>query len=578
MELMMLRSGPAAIGLPRPNLRRLLSTPSFTDSLSFPTKSAAAYFHCPAMPSSSSSMKASATGSVASASGISKQEGALKEKDVVFVAGSTGKVGSRLVRELLKLGFRVRAGVRSSQRAGALVQCVVCSSPAEERLEIVECDLENQNTIRPAIANASIVMCCIGASEKEVFDITGPYRIDYKATSNLIQEAKNLKVDHFILLTSLGTGKTGFPAALLNLFWGVLCWKRKAEEELISIGLPYTIVRPGGMERPTDSFKETHNLVLAKEDTYFGGLVSNLQVAELMACMAKNRKLSYCKVVEVIAETTAPLLPMEQLLSTIPNQRPLPPEPQPQPQPQPEAQPQPVQVSKRVPQSPYTSYEDLKPPSSPMPSQPMAETKSTDSSSLDTKEPTQLSVPQSPYTSYEDLKPPSSPMPSQPMAETKSTDSSSLDTKEPTQLSVPEPEPEAGHKLEPEPDSVQVSKPSPQSPYTAYEDLKPPSSPTPPQPKSTALSSVPTQVSDGSTVPLSPFPTYEDLKPPSSPSPSVPNNGTPTSISASKSENSGLSPAEIEPDQIPEKSYPLSPYTMYEDLKPPTSPVPSVPK
>jgi hypothetical protein len=36
-------------------------------------------------------------------------------------------------------------------------------------------------------------------------------------------------------------------------------------------------VRPGGMERPTDYFKETHNLVLAKE-TYFGGLFSNLQV------------------------------------------------------------------------------------------------------------------------------------------------------------------------------------------------------------------------------------------------------------------------------------------------------------
>jgi hypothetical protein len=62
------------------------------------------------------------------------------------------------------------------------------SRPAEERLEIVECDLENQSTIRSAIASASIVMCCIGASEKEVLDITGPYRIDYKATSNLIQE------------------------------------------------------------------------------------------------------------------------------------------------------------------------------------------------------------------------------------------------------------------------------------------------------------------------------------------------------------------------------------------------------
>lgn len=46
-----------------------------------------------------------------------------------------------------------------------------------------------------------------------------------------------------------------------------------------------------------------------------------VQVAELMAFMAKNRKISYCKVVEVIAETTAPLLPMDELLSKIPSQR-----------------------------------------------------------------------------------------------------------------------------------------------------------------------------------------------------------------------------------------------------------------
>lgn len=40
-----------------------------------------------------------------------------------------------------------------------------------------------------------------------------------------------------------------------------------------------------------------------------------------MASMAKNRGLSYCKVVEVIAETTAPLKPMEELLKKIPSQR-----------------------------------------------------------------------------------------------------------------------------------------------------------------------------------------------------------------------------------------------------------------
>lgn len=43
-----------------------------------------------------------------------------------------------------------------------------------------------KDPIVPALGNASVVICCIGASEKEVFDITGPYRIDYLATKNLV--------------------------------------------------------------------------------------------------------------------------------------------------------------------------------------------------------------------------------------------------------------------------------------------------------------------------------------------------------------------------------------------------------
>ncbi|KAK8458737.1 hypothetical protein SEVIR_2G003700v4 [Setaria viridis] len=255
-----------------------------------------------------------------------------KEKDLVFVAGATGRVGSRAVRELIKLGFRVRAAVRNAERASSLVQSVqqlkldgnaaAAISPSE-KLEIVECDLEKQpqDGIVEAIGNASLVVCSIGASEKEILDVTGPYRIDYMATTKLVQAATAAQVEHFVLVTSLGTNRIGFPAFLLNLFWGVLLWKRRAEEALIASGIPYTIIRPGGMERPTDTFKETHNLVVAMEDTYVGGLVSNLQVAELIGCMANNRRAAYCKVVEVIAETTAPLLPMEQLLAAIPSKR-----------------------------------------------------------------------------------------------------------------------------------------------------------------------------------------------------------------------------------------------------------------
>lgn len=75
---------------------------------------------------------------------------------------------------------------------------MVCS-PAVEKLEIVQCDLEKKEQIGSALGNASVVLCCIGASEKQSFDISGPYRIDYLATKNLIEAGKR----HFQLVNSV---------------------------------------------------------------------------------------------------------------------------------------------------------------------------------------------------------------------------------------------------------------------------------------------------------------------------------------------------------------------------------------
>jgi hypothetical protein len=44
------------------------------------------------------------------------------------------------------------------------------------------------------------------------------------------------------------------------------------------------------------------------------------QVAELIACCVSNPRLSKNKVLEAIAETTAPLRPIEELLSIIPSE------------------------------------------------------------------------------------------------------------------------------------------------------------------------------------------------------------------------------------------------------------------
>ncbi|GFS36229.1 NAD(P)-binding Rossmann-fold superfamily protein [Actinidia rufa] len=172
----------------------------------------------------------------------------------------------------------------------------------------------------------------------------------------------------------------------------------QAEEVLLTSGLPYTIARPGGMERPTDAYKETHNITLSLEDTLFGG--------KLMAFMAKNRSLSYCKVVEVVAETTAPFTPMGELLRQIPSQRV-------------EIKPLKKPLSTPVEKEPATEisiYEDLEPPTSPSPT-PSTSARATqvDSSKLPIEKKAvgteEKTSPVSPYTTYDDLRPATSPSP-----------------------------------------------------------------------------------------------------------------------------------------------------------------------
>ena len=74
----------------------------------------------------------------------------------------------------------------------------------------------------------------------------------------------------------------------------------------------------GGMERPRDDYKDTHNVQLATRDKLFGGQVSRLQVAELISEAVANPTLAQNKVLEVVADTTAPSLSYQELLARHP--------------------------------------------------------------------------------------------------------------------------------------------------------------------------------------------------------------------------------------------------------------------
>jgi len=264
---------------------------------------------------------------------------AVRGRGAVFVAGATGRTGRRLVRELLSRGIKVRAGVRSLDKGeeiftvseeddeedeyGEGTAFEGYLTPAEaNRLTLVEFNLGPETTddeVAESLEGASSVVCCLGAPES-LGGLLQVKKIDGDATKKLIRAAQIApSVRQFVMVSSLGTGKSGWPASVLNLFGGILTVKRGSEVALEDSGLDYLIVRPGGMERPTDSYKDTHNVILQPADTLFGGQVSRLQVAELIAAAVTNPGASRNKIVEAIAETTAEQRSYSELLASIPS-------------------------------------------------------------------------------------------------------------------------------------------------------------------------------------------------------------------------------------------------------------------
>jgi uncharacterized protein YbjT (DUF2867 family) len=251
---------------------------------------------------------------------------------VVFVAGATGRTGVRVVRELAAAGYTVRAGVRNAAKAGAIFSGADVPSgvgytgarapPAAldvSRVTPVECDVTDPASLPAALGDATVVISCLGAPESEAFNPALPRAVDGDGACALVAAAAaSGRVSHFVMVSSLGTGKFGWPASILNLFWNVLEHKKRAEDALVASGLAFTIVRPGGMERPTDDYALTHGVVLCREDTRFGGQVSRAQVAQVCAAAVASPGAAGNKVVEVVAEEGVPLRPLQRQLEALP--------------------------------------------------------------------------------------------------------------------------------------------------------------------------------------------------------------------------------------------------------------------
>ncbi len=215
-----------------------------------------------------------------------------------LVAGATGQTGRRIVEQLLARDIAVKALVRDAAKAATEL-------PAD--VEIAIGDVLKPETITSAIADCQVLLSATGAAPS--FDPTGPYKVDYEGTKNLVDAAKRADVDQFVMVSSLCVSKFFHP---LNLFWGVLYWKQQAEDYLKSSGVPYTIVRPGGLKNENNN----QAIVMSSSDTLFEGSIPRMKVAEVCA-EALNQPSAKNKVVEIVTSETAAEQPLATLFASV---------------------------------------------------------------------------------------------------------------------------------------------------------------------------------------------------------------------------------------------------------------------
>lgn len=184
--------------------------------------------------------------------------------DTVLVAGASGATGRPLVKMLVEQGYVVRALVRDPAKATDLGAGVT----------VVQGDVTQPATLAAATKGAKYVVTAIGAKKPST-----PEQVDYQGVVNLVDAAKAAGVQHFVLMSSIGAGNTD-PAVPLNKMFGmVLVWKGKGEDHLRQSGVPYTIVRPGGLQvcEPGKT-----GLKIAPGDAAIRGLICRSDVARVM--------------------------------------------------------------------------------------------------------------------------------------------------------------------------------------------------------------------------------------------------------------------------------------------------------
>lgn len=223
----------------------------------------------------------------AGCAGASEQPSAGKAPALVLVTGATGGTGREVVEQALAAGYAVRALVRDEAKARELFG---------DRVSYITLDVRDSAAIPAAVAGVDYVVSTLGSGSRN--DPTNtPELIDYGAVKALAESAQAAGVKQFVLLSSMGVTD---PDHMLNkILNNVLLWKKRGEDALRATGMPYTIVRPGGLR---DGGKgESGGLVVLQGDPQRLGQVTRGDVAAILV-QALGNDAALSRTFEVISD------------------------------------------------------------------------------------------------------------------------------------------------------------------------------------------------------------------------------------------------------------------------------------
>lgn len=218
------------------------------------------------------------------------------EPPVVLVIGATGRTGGSI---LMALGddYRIRALVRDVDRARAKLPANVA---------LFRGDVRQPETLAPAFEGAQFVVSAVGArfvGQGELEDPTNTAEfVDYEGVKHLAEASRNAGVKHFVLISAMGVTNPEHP---LNRFNNIMTWKLKGEDALRVSGVPYTIVRPGGL---TDESGGTLGTLVTQGDKHGPGQTNRIDVARICA-RALTDPAARNVTIEVVKDPSQPVVP-----------------------------------------------------------------------------------------------------------------------------------------------------------------------------------------------------------------------------------------------------------------------------